>query len=310
MTPRRRADVRRTILGWYRMNRRDFLWRSTRDPYVILLSEIMLQQTQTSRAQERLPLFLRRFPSIEALAHANVGDVVRAWRGLGYNNRAVRLRELARVVVTTYNGSLPDSPERLLALPGVGPYTSRAIACFAFGRRVEVVDVNVRRVLSRIFRRMNDTHEVLADSAVRDVAIRLLPRDAYTWNQALMELGSLICTARTPACSVCPVRTFCLSSRLEQMSRRTPRTRTRRTKAEPAYAGIPNRLWRGKVVGAVALLAARQAISLHRLGRTIKSDFTASDIDWLTGVTRQLERDGILELRGTAPQLRIRLSNS
>src|SRR5262249_21291479 len=140
------ALLRRRIIRWYRAEGRNFLWRTTSDPYTILLSEIMLQQTQAARVVEKLPAFLEQFPSLQSLAVAGKSDVIRAWRGLGYNNRAIRLRDLARTVAESHAGKLPEDPADLDQLPGIGRYTANAVACFAFRRRVPVVEVNVLRV--------------------------------------------------------------------------------------------------------------------------------------------------------------------
>jgi A/G-specific adenine glycosylase len=304
-------NIARPLFSWYRLNKRDFVWRSTTDPYVVLISEVMLQQTQASRVQERLPLFLKQFPTVASLARSSAADVIRAWRGMGYNNRAVRLRELARSVVTDFGGRIPRTVDSLLELPGIGPYTANAIACFAFGQRVGVIDVNVRRVLSRTSRRMHSQTGLLPEKEIDRIAKALLPTDAYTWNQALMELGATVCTARSPKCGICPLRSKCPS---RDLAGRTPviasRSGKHRARPEPAHGGIPNRLWRGKVVNAVASLREGEHLTLSSLGAAIKHDFHPGELDWLAGLSRQLERDGILEISGRAPRLRVRLTDS
>ena len=203
-TPERRKLFIRKLLAWYRRAARDLPWRATRNPYAVLVSEFMLQQTQVSRVVDFYPRFLKRFPSIAALARARPRAVMEHWEGLGYYARARNLHKLAREVMQRYNGALPDRPEDLRTLPGVGPYTAGAVACFAYEQPVAAVDTNVKRVLSRVFRKKD----------VWGLASAIVPRNgkrAWTFNQALMELGALVCVARKPKCPVCPVQHECLS---------------------------------------------------------------------------------------------------
>ena len=171
------------LLTWYAANGRDLPWRATRDPYAILVSEVMLQQTQVARVLERYEPWLERWPTPAALAAAPAADVLRAWSGLGYNRRALNLQNAARRVVEL--GEFPREIEALERLPGIGPYTARAIACFAFGAEVTALDTNVRRVLER----------ALGRTDVPPPAGR-----AWEWNQALFDLGAQVCLARIPRC--------------------------------------------------------------------------------------------------------------
>lgn len=194
------------LLAWYGANRRDLPWRRTRDPYHILLSEMMLQQTQVPRVLPRYLAWLERFPTLEALAAAPTADVLREWSGLGYNSRAVRLQAVARHVVSEHGGRMPHEVETLLALPGIGDYTARAVACFAYDAAVPVVDINVRRVIARAIHGRGDAGSPartdLADAqALLPDRLDLAPR----FSAALMELGALVCTARTPSCAACPL---------------------------------------------------------------------------------------------------------
>lgn len=184
------------ILAWYEAVRRDLPWRRTSDPYRILVSEVMLQQTQVARVVPYYEAFVERFPSEGALAGAPVADVLRLWSGLGYNRRALALQAAAVVVV---RDGWPRSVEGLLGLPGVGPYTAAAVASFAFGLQAAAVDTNVRRVIERIDRRRR------RPPALARRAEALLPDGrAADWNQALMELGATVCVARAPVCDACP----------------------------------------------------------------------------------------------------------
>ena len=187
--------MKERILAWYGENGRDLPWRHTHDPYAILVSEVMLQQTQVSRVVPRYLEWLERWPTAEALAAASPADVIRAWAGLGYNRRAVNLHRCAQEV--TRRGGFPHDPAELRRLPGVGPYTAAAVACFAFGAQVAAPDVNARRVLARAF---------------GDPDTPPPPGRAYDWNQALFDLGSTVCIARRPRCGACPLRDGCPSA--------------------------------------------------------------------------------------------------
>ena len=203
----------RKLLAWYKRNARVLPWRETRNPYAILVSEFMLQQTQVSRVLEFYPRFLKRFPTIGSLARSQPNAVREAWDGLGYYARARNLHRLAREVTRLHDGTLPETPEALRTLPGVGPYTAGAVACFAYEKPVATVDTNVRRVLERAF----------ASKDVWKLAEKLVPKNgerAWRFNQALMELGALVCTARKPKCPECPVRNNCRTFTTRPQTRR------------------------------------------------------------------------------------------
>ncbi len=184
--------MQEALLEWFGESARDLPWRRTRDPYAILVSEVMLQQTQVARVLERYGPWLERWPTPAALAAAPAADVLRAWSGLGYNRRALNLQNAARRVVEL--GAFPDDIAGLEQLPGVGPYTARAVACFAFGAEVTALDTNVRRVLERSL----GTTEVAPPA-----------RRAWDWNQALFDLGAQVCLARVPRCERCPLAAMC-----------------------------------------------------------------------------------------------------
>lgn len=196
--------AQRALLAWSDRHRRDLPWRRTRDPWAVLVSEVMLQQTQVSRVVPRWHAFLERFPTPAACAAAPVGDVVVEWSGLGYNRRAVALHRAAVACVDHHRGELPEDLEGLLALPGVGPYTARAVLAFAFERDVGVVDTNVGRLLARLEGRALRPAEAqaLADASVPSGA-------GWAWNQALFDLGAALCARRAPACAGCPLRSRC-----------------------------------------------------------------------------------------------------
>jgi A/G-specific adenine glycosylase len=207
-------DFRRRLLRWFRRNGRDLPWRRTRDPYHILVSEFMLQQTQVSRVQAYYHRFLERYPSIQALAVAPPSAVRESWEGLGYYRRAVNLHRLAQEVVRDRAGVIPGDPTDLRRLPGVGRYTAGAVASFAFERATPAVDTNVARVLRRAFH--PHARRRFLPRRLWDTAERIVPRhgkSAWAFNQAIMELGALICTARVARCGECPVRTACATGR-------------------------------------------------------------------------------------------------
>lgn len=288
--PSRVKVLRRNVSRWYRRHQRELVWRTTRDPYAILVSEVMLQQTQVSRVQEKLPIFLRQFPTLRSLARAPKARVIRAWQGMGYNNRAVRLRDMAGCVVTDHGGQLPSEVTLLEELPGIGPYTAHAVACFAFGKRVPLVDVNIRRVLSRYFRKMSTTTSLRSEKEMWELATTILPRDAYTWNQALMDLGATMCTAKRPRCTDCPLTSMCSSRNLHL---KTTERMYETKKTEANYDGIPHRIWRGRIVEVLRTVDHHGTLTIQSLGKRLKASFKKSEVPWLSRIVSTLVRDGL-----------------
>jgi A/G-specific adenine glycosylase len=226
--------VQRALLSWYATAGRDLPWRRTRDPYAILVSEVMLQQTQVARVVPHYEAWLERWPDARALAAAPPADVLRAWIGLGYNRRALRLREACRVVA---RDGWPRDPAALRSLPGVGPYTAAAVASFAFGESVACVDTNVARVVGR-----------LGSATPQQLVDRLPAGAAPTWNQAVMELGATVCRAREAHCGVCPVARWCVSR-----GHVGGGARARRSPARGAPRWEQTNRWvRGRIVAALA----------------------------------------------------------
>lgn len=222
-----------SVLDWYAVHARDLPWRRTKDPWAVLVSEVMLQQTPVARVVPVYTEWLARWPTPSDLAAAAAGDAVRAWGRLGYPRRALRLHETARVLTASYGGLVPPALDALLDLPGIGDYTARAVASFAFGQRHPVVDTNVRRVLARA---VNGAERAgpprgPADLAAASRWLPDLPADAATFGVALMELGALVCTSRSPTCGVCPLAGTCTWLRL----------------GRPAYDGpaTPRQQWQG-----------------------------------------------------------------
>jgi A/G-specific adenine glycosylase len=210
--PTERARFRRVLLRWYDAHGRDLPWRTTDDPYHILVSEVMLQQTQVDRVLPKYHEWLAKYPSLEALAEADEADVSSTWRPLGYNIRPKRLHSIAREAVTTYGGELPSDKETLLSFKGIGEYTAGAIMSFAFRKRAAILDTNVARVLFRVFVGSGDPKGHATTKHLWAVSEVLVPRvRAFDFNQALMDFGAMHCTARKPACLTCPMSGFCRS---------------------------------------------------------------------------------------------------
>ncbi len=196
--------------AWFDEKRRDLPWRRTKDPYAIWLSEVMLQQTRVKTVEDYYPRFLANYPTVESLARADLGDVLRAWSGLGYYRRARALYSGAREVVDRYGGKLPDDVAALRSISGIGPYTAGAIASIAFGKHEPLVDGNVARVLARIFALRCDIRTPAGSKRIWSLARELVPSERPgRHNEALMELGATVCLPGEPRCGVCPVSTLC-----------------------------------------------------------------------------------------------------
>lgn len=266
--------VGRLVERWASGCERPLPWRGERDPYRVLVSEVMLQQTQAARVAAAYPAFLSRFPDAAALARAGSAGVLRAWGNLGYNRRAVALWRACRAIV---DAGFPRTVDELERLPGVGPYTARAVASFAFACDVGVVDANVRRVLTRLY-------GLAPDADVQAFADELVPGGrSAVWNQAMIDLGALVCRPRSPSCSACPLARRCAFSK----GRRAPaRTRAR----EPAFEATP-RYVRGRIVAELRLTPRSVGLSTLRERVGVSPDRFASAV-------RALERDGIVSLRG------------
>jgi A/G-specific adenine glycosylase len=210
--PPARQRFRRRLLAWYKTYGRSLPWRHTSDPYHILVSEVMLQQTQVDRVLPKYHEWLRKYPSLAALAAARDDEVDATWRPLGYNIRPRRLHAIARESVARYGGRLPSDEETLLSFKGIGAYTAGAIRSFAFRERAAILDTNVARVLFRVFVGRGDVKAHATRKHLWAISEALVPRkEVFDFNQALMDLGALVCTARKPKCLVCPMAKSCAS---------------------------------------------------------------------------------------------------
>jgi A/G-specific adenine glycosylase len=212
--PVERRRFRRTLLAWYGRHGRDLPWRRTRDPYRILVSEIMLQQTQVDRVLPKYEEWLTKYPTLGALAAAPEEEVTETWRPLGYNIRPRRLQTIAREAVARYGGALPSDEATLRSFKGIGDYTAGAVLSFAFGRRAAILDTNVARVLFRVFVGTGDPKRHAMKKRLWDISRGVLPhRRVFDFNQALMDFGATTCTARNPKCLLCPLANMCRSKR-------------------------------------------------------------------------------------------------
>jgi len=283
--PSRRRLGREALRAWYAPRRGAYPWRHTRDPYALWVSEVMLQQTQAARVVPAFRSFLRRFPTVRALAAAPRRDVVAEWGGLGYNRRAVRLSEAARAVVRDHGARIPRARDELLQLPGVGPYTAAAVASMGFGEPVAVVDTNVRRVVSRVHLGV-DGHEAPAEE-VWALADAWLDRgDPATWNQAVMDLGREVCRPK-PHCDVCPLARVCRFRRSGAIARRGPRR-------QGAFEGSTRQV-RGAVVSALR--------SHHWLTPSRLASATGFPVDRVEAAIQALAVDGLVEVEAGRVQL-------
>jgi A/G-specific adenine glycosylase len=234
LSPESIAQLRKSLLTWYGKNRRDLPWRRTQDPYAIWVSEIMLQQTRVAAVEERYQAFLRNFPTVEALAHADEADVLAQWSGLGYYRRARMLYQAAKVVAEERHGVMPLTAATLRKLPGIGVYTSAAVASIAYGEATAVVDGNVERVVQRLAAWGSSSGEGQAKLARDTEALAqaiLDPDHPGDFNQAMMELGATVCLPRSPKCLLCPLRPLCRTQGEHPVA---PRARMR--SADAAYA--------------------------------------------------------------------------
>jgi A/G-specific adenine glycosylase len=298
-------ETRERVLAWFAEAGRDLPWRATRDPYRVLVAEVLAQQTQAARAAAAWPRFLERFPDVATLAAAAPAEVLRAWQGLGYNRRALALHRTAQAVEE--RGGWPDTVEGLAALPGVGPYTARAVACFALGRRVAPVDTNVARVLARSLAGADPAQ--LTPAARQRLADEALPPPAHgpavpgspdpsgrawTWSSALMDVGALHCRPR-PRCEGCPLAPSC---RWRALGPAAPPPRPR---AQAPFA-TSDRRWRGAVVRALA--AAPDGLDRAALADAVQAAAADRPAGWFDTLLARLEAEGMV---ATAADGRLRL---
>lgn len=302
--------IRAELLEWYESCQRPLPWRETHDPYAILVSEVMLQQTQVERVIRKYVEFLERFPTFEALARAPRDEVIRSWHPLGYNRRAVRLHQLAKVVVGKPDGRLPAEVGELAQLPGVGPYTARAVACFAFDQQLALIETNVRRVLARVLADHFGFETPTKTALEHAVGEALPPGRAADWNQALMDLGATICAPKRPLCHSCPLATECAGAPQREgtggyWAGNRPRLRgvdVRKVAEHHAAYRTPERFagsrrfFRGRIVQHLGQLSPGASLTVDELGAALQTSSGPTDPGWLLELLRSLEADGLVGL--------------
>ena len=299
------VEARNAILAWYAANGRRLAFRRTTDPYAVLVSEAMAQQTQAARAAEHWERWMARFPTVGSLAAATPADVLRQWQGLGYNRRALALWRAARVIRDQHDGRVPDSIEALERLPGVGRYTARAVGAIAFGRAVGAVDVNVRRVLGRLT--MSDP-AALSDRDVQHLADAAVPSDRpAAWTHAVMDIGATLCRPRGPRCDECPARPWCRFAAegrpgvADDKAAARNRTGIRR---HPPFAST-NRWLRGRILDRLRAAPDGRWVS-------IEGPIGAHDLERVRAAANALAAERLIELLPAAPSeiIRARLATA
>jgi A/G-specific adenine glycosylase len=269
---------RSALRDWYVARARPLRIRTTREPWFVLVSEVMAQQTQIARVDDAWVGFMERYPTPRALAEASTAEVLRSWAGLGYNRRALNLQRAAATIEREHGGRVPSSVEALMALPGLGAYTARAVAAIAFGRPVAAVDTNVRRVLNRM------SGEELAPAALQAAADALVDQaDPATWTHASMELGATTCVSRNPRCGTCPVARWCVSAGQVVAAPRRPAV------AVPSFEHT-TRWLRGRIIERLRALDDGAWVSLP-------SAIGEHDAQAIESAVRALQREGLLERR-------------
>jgi A/G-specific adenine glycosylase len=295
------VTLQERLLDWYRRCGRAALpWRVARDPYYTLVSEFMLQQTQVDRVAPSFAAFVERFPDVASLARACIADVLRQWKGLGYNSRAVRLKGVADAVLALHGGAIPSGRDALRALPGIGPYTAAAIRAFAFDIADAPVDTNIRRIMHRLFYGIEYPRAAAArelDQRARELVPPATPHD---WNSALMDLGATICTARAPKCLLCPLRHDCAAAPIDAAAldaRRAANAKARSPQQATRFERT-TRYARGRIVDRLRDLPAGERISLLDLHHSIEPALPGRTIEDVRALVAALERDGLVARDG------------
>lgn len=292
ISTRKKKSFEKLLTAWYKQSGRSLPWRETNNPYAILVSELMLQQTQVDRVIPKYESWMKRFPTIEVVSRARTKTILSYWQGLGYNRRALYIQKIAKIITQQHNGIFPKTKEELLLLPGIGPYTAGAILSFAYHKKEPIVDTNVERVVGRIcigYEKLGS----LSSEEMWESVTSLLPEkeQVYTFNQALMDFGALVCTATAPQCNTCPMQKICLSyPRIKKAS--TQELRYKKKSNEKQYFGKPRRIWRGKIL---SYIHRKKSATITDIGNAIQDDFSSDRIPWLEEVIATLEKDGLIK---------------
>lgn len=302
--------VHDALLRWFRLNGRDLPWRKINDPYRILISEVMLQQTQVDRVIPAYTSFVQQFPDFRALARATTADVIRSWRGLGYNRRAVYLHRSARIVAECYGGRMPTDISLMRKLPGVGEYTSSAVSCFAYNAQVPVMDTNVERVLTRVFSGWGS----VSKKDLGTIALSILPRGkAWEWNQGLMDFGALTCTARSPACNSCVLAVTCAAfqeTKIPSGQNQEGAKIKRKVHKNPIRYEHSRRYYRGMIVRHLVDMERGTKVPIECLGHLYQKENHGQDLDWIKGLLVELSQEGIVTLEERSGQIRVYLAET
>jgi A/G-specific adenine glycosylase len=287
-----------TLFTWYTIHARLLPWRKTDHPYHVLISEIMLQQTQVERVTEKYQEFLHTFPSITTLAQAPTNEVIRIWAGLGYNRRALFLQKTARTIHSTYQNKFPETLKELITLPGIGDYTARAILSFAFDQPVPMMDTNHRRIYTRIFFGLAEKKDsellqigeklisTIFKQEIKNIPFGKKKSNMYHWNQLLMDFGSIMCTSTNPKCMHCPIQSHCKAypKSLTEF--------TREKKKKKTTTSIPfrqtDRYYRGRIID---LLRNKKTIAI----KTLYTSFSDIPKKRIHHIIKKLIQDGLIE---------------
>ena len=290
------SSVVSAAIDWFAEHGRDLPWRHTRDAWAVLVSEVMLQQLRVARTLPFYERMLARFPTPASMARASLGEVLDVWGDLGRYRAAAALHRTAGIVVSEHGGAVPRDVAELARLPGIGPYTAGAVACFAFDEPVAFLDTNASRVLHRVFVGVDVPAATARPAQLRDLASRLVPGErAWAWNQALIEVGALRCKARSVECPACPVSAWCVARRSmgEALS-----SAPRRAAAPSRYAGT-NRQFRGQVLR-VLRESVDPVVSIDHVGQRVRPTYVEADRPWIDTIVTSLERDGLIRRRPTS----------
>lgn len=289
----RTHQFQKLLLSWYRVEGRSLPWRTTRDPYAIVVSELMLQQTQVSRVLPKYAAWMKKFPTLKLLASAPLREVLFFWQGLGYNRRAKYLWLMAQQVMEKHQGTFPKHKSDILLLPGIGPHTAGAVMSFAFGQQEAIFDTNAVRVVGRVLHGYK-TLPQLSSKQIVDLLNAALPTktQVYQFNQAVMDLGAMICTAKKPTCERCPLQSVCRSYP-DILTAQPAQLRLTKKPKETLYFGQPRRIWRGKILRYLHTTSAA-SVTLAELGSAIQPDFHPSRLPWLSSIVQLLAKEGMV----------------
>ncbi|MBT4935899.1 A/G-specific adenine glycosylase [Candidatus Woesearchaeota archaeon] len=303
------------ILQWYTKYKRDLPWRTKPiNPYGVVISEFMLQQTQVPRVIEKFHEFMRLFPTITDLAHASKSDIIRAWSGLGYNRRALLLHKFAQEVCEKYDGIIPQLSKELIALSGIGPYTAGSIASFAFNKSEPAIDVNVRRIYMRYFHGRDQGAPMgkKQEKELYDLVKKTIPNQkSCDFHNALMDFGSLLCRRKKPLCPQCPLTKSCTFYPLYDKKKDNVLHIVKKKQEKGVIENgkhVPNRIFRGRIVEFVRNNDGK-AFTITTLGKVIKKDYSVKERLWVMMLVQNLERDGLIHITKKDAKLQLRLQN-